>query len=652
MPESRPVRGCCPHDCQDTCSWIAHVEDGRVTRMEGAKDHPFTRGALCAKVNDYQVRTYAPDRLLQPLRRTGPKGSGSFERIEWDEAIDTIAARFGEIVSTHGAEALLPLNYLGSLGVLQRRALMRLFHTLGASRFHGSICGAPGNVIAAEGHPRGFDPEEIADSRFVLLWGANVLTTSHHHFHFLKEARRRHGARIVTIDPRRTITARASDEHVSILPGSDSVLAAGLAREMFERELVDLDHARAVAADLDDFRAQVDPWTPERVAEVCGVAPDTVRRLAHELGTARPATIRGGVGPQQTLHGEALVRSLSALAILGGHWKHRGGGLFIEANPVFDESPAARPDLGPQGVRSLDMARLGEHLTSRELDPPILGLMVWTMNPAIDQPDLARVREGLAREDLFTVVLEHFMTDTARYADIVLPSTTQLEHMDVQGAWGHHYVSANNPAIAPVGESKSHPEVLRLLASRMGLTEPALFQSDEEIVSACLWQGTSLAELRDAGWAKRSRPRPDLEAEGPGLVLSGPVPLPPTPPYGHALRLLTPKAHHFLNSTFANLPRQRTAMERPTLEMHERDAGARGLTGGQEVRVRNGRGEVRAWITLTDGIHPGVVSLPGKWWRFPEATGAVANELTPAAWSVGGQPAYNDTFVEVVSAAE
>jgi anaerobic selenocysteine-containing dehydrogenase len=650
MSASYQVKGCCPLDCQDTCSWVAHVVNGRVTRVEGARDHPFTRGALCAKVNDYQERTYAPDRILTPLRRTGPKGSGQFERISWDLALDTIAARFGEIIESDGPEALLPLNYLGSMGVLQRRALMRLFHVLGASRFHGSICGAAGNVLEAEGHPRGFDPEEIVDSRFILLWGANLLTTSHHHFHFIREARRR-GARVVCIDPRRTITAKACDEHVSIFPGSDCVLAAGLAHVLLKEDLADLEFARTVIADMDAFRAQVEPWTPERVGEVCGLAADTVRRLGREFGTARPATIRCGVAPQQTVHGETFVRSLSALAILGGHWRHRGGGLFTETTPVFDESGALRPDLIAGKPRSLDMARLGEHLTSDELVPPVKGLMVWTMNPAVDQPDVRLVREGLLQDDLFTVVLEHFMTDTARYADIVLPSTTQLEHFDVQGAWGHHYISVNNPAIEPLGESKPHSEVLRLLAARMGLTHPALFESDEEIAGACLPAGLSLDDLQSKGWYKSPRDRPDFDAMDWHLTVATGVPVPVTRPDADALQLLTPKSHYFMNSSFANMPRQRKAMQRPTLEMNTADARRRGLAEGQEVLVRNDRGALRVWLNLTDDIHPGVVALPGKWWSLPEVTGAVANELTPSAWSPGGQPAYNDTFVEVVPTA-
>lgn len=649
--EARTVRGCCPLDCQDSCAWVAHVENGRVVRVEGAAGHPVTRGVLCAKVRDYQERLYAPDRLLHPLLRTGPKGAGRFRRASWDEAVAHIAECFKAIIAGHGAEALLPINFAGSLGVVQRRALMRLFNALGASRFHGSVCGQSGNALAAEGHPLGFDPEEVADSRLVLLWGCNVLTTAPHGWRFVKAARERHGARVVCIDPRRTRTAQACDEHVSIRPGSDAVLAAGLAHVALREGLADLEYAGTAASDLHAFRDQIAPWTPERVASVCEVEAGAVVRLARELAGARPAVIRAGIGLQQTTHGEAVVRLLSALAILGGHWKHRGGGLLIETGPVFHDAHATRPDLLPgPPPRSLDMARLGETLTDAALAPPIKGLMVWGTNPAVTQPDAARVRSGLAREDLFTIVVEHVLTDTASYADVVLPSTTQLEHFDVQGAWGHHYVAANHPAVPPLGEAKSHGEIMRLLARAMGLAHPALHESDEQIAASALPDGMGLDALKGAGWIKRSPARPVLGADGK-LRLCGGMSVPvPAPPAG-LLQLLTPKGHFFLNTTFADMPRQHRSMgERPTLEMGREDAMARGLSDGQEVEVRNGRGSLRARLAVGDGMHPGVVALPGKWWNrdVAAAPGRAVNDITAPAWSAAGQPAYNETFVEVL----
>lgn len=642
------VRGCCPLDCQDSCSWVATVKDGRVIRMAGAKDHPITRGALCAKVNDYHERPYAPDRLLHPLRRVGPKGSGEFQRVSWDEAIGQIADRFQAIIDEHGAEALLPFHYLGSMGVVQRRALHRVFHLLGASQFHGSVCGASGNVIASEGFPSGMDPEDMVHARFVLVWGSNPLTTAHHTWHFLAEARKNNGARIVCIDPRITKTSRASDEHIRIMPGTDWALAAGMGRFMLTEGLADLDFANQAVSDLDAYTALVEPWTPQRVAEVCGIDAEVVVRLAREYASTQPGLIRLSNGIQQSVNGDALVRAMYALPILAGHWRQRGGGHYCEASPVMDEAAAAQPDLLPGDARSLDMARLGETLTDPQLDPPVKALMVWSANPAVSQPDVGRVRQGLAREDLFTVVIEHFLTDTARYADVVLPSTTQLEHFDVQGAWGHHYISLNNPAIPPQGESKSHGQIMRLLAARMGLDHPALADSDEAIAASSLPAGLSLEDLRSAGWHKSSPTPFTPEATGGLLRISGPEPQLPPPATDGTLRLLTAKSHFFLNSTFVNMPRQRKAMRRPTLDMHPDDAAARGLADGDHVDICNDLAAVQAWLRLTDEVRPGVVAMAGKWWSTPDDTGAVANLLSGSSWSPGGQPAYNDIFVRVV----
>ena len=646
MRATTTIKGCCPLDCQDTCAWVAHVEDGKVTKVEGARDHPMTRGVLCAKVNDYQARTYAPDRLLHPLRRTGPKGSGSFERIGWEEALDAIAGRFKAIIADHGPGALMPLFYLGSMGVVQRQAPMRLFHALGACKLHGEVCGASMSVLHAEGHPMGFDPEEIADSRFIVLWGVNMLSTCHHHWQFIKQARQRHGTRVVCIDPRRTRTAEQCDQHIAIRPGSDAILAAGLAHVMLAEGLADLDYARATAADFDALCEQVAAWTPERVAEACGIDARVVVGLAREFAAARPAVLRAGVAPQQTVRGEAFVRSLSALAMLGGHWRHRGGGLFIFDAPAFDEGAAARGDLAPGPQRSIDLSALGPALT--DLDPPVKGLMVWCMNPAVVQVDSGRVRRGLAREDLFTVVLEHFMTDTALYADIVLPATTQLEHFDIVGAWGHHYLTVNNPAVAPRGEAKSHGEIMRLLAPRLGLDHEAFGQSDEEIAATALPDGLSIEALQQAGWLKLSPPRPDPSKSPVALRFAGDDPAPVT---SDALRLLTPKSHYFLNSSFANMPRQRKAQGVPALEMHPDDANLRGLSSGQLVAISNERGEIRVQLLVTDVIRSGAVTLVGKWWSQPRETAALSNILTPSRWSAGGQPAYNDTFVTVAAAA-
>ncbi|PWJ10899.1 molybdopterin-containing oxidoreductase family protein [Jannaschia seohaensis] len=650
------VPGCCPHDCQDGCSWVAHVEDGQVTKVVGNKQHLFTRGILCAKINDYQTRAYAPDRLLHPLRRTGAKGSGEFERISWDEAIHEIAAEFGNIIDDWGSEALMPLHDMGSAGALQRRALMRLFHHIGASRLHGSLCGQSGNTVAAEGHPISFDPETIANSECILLWGANLLSTAHHHWHFCLEARKARSAKIISIDPRRTRTAAKCDEHIPIRPGTDAFLAAGIANVLVEDGIADFEYARSAADDLDAYLEEIQAWTPDRVGEITGVAPDDVVRIARVYGAARPGTLRVGIGPQQSRFGDVFVKSLSALAILSGHWRLPGGGLSIEGYPTFDNTAPECPELSPEGTRSLHRGQLGQILTSLDLDPPIKGLMVWGHNPVVNQIDAETVRHGLCRNDLFTVVIEHFMTDTARHADIVLPSTTQLEHFDVQGSWGQCYVGLNKPAIPPMGEAKPHTEILRHLASKMGLDEPALFADDETTARSCLPDGFDWETLNRQGWLYAPQPRRDPASMGGTLKMStaldGPEDIDVSDlfPDGR-LRLLTVKPHYLLNSTFANMPRQAGQQGIPTFEMNPADAANLGLQDGDRVVAHNGKGTLPAILRVTDTVVRGTTVLEGKfWWTADKDGSPVSNRLAESNWTDGGQPTFNDIFVKVTAA--
>ena len=665
MADTKTVKGCCPLDCPDTCAWIAHVENGKVVRVTGDKEHPFTRGVLCAKVNDYPARTYSPDRLLHPLRRTGAKGEGKFERISWEEAIDTIAARFDSIITEHGAEALMPVTYYGSMGAMQKHAPMRLLNALGTSDMHGELCGAPSMAILGAGHEIGFDPEDYVRAKLIILWGINVLSTGHHHWHFLSEARKRHGTRIICIDPRRTRTAAQCDEHIAIRAGSDSALAAGMARIMFAENLADLDYAGQMAYDVDAYREQVEPWTPERVAETCGIEVETVFSLARDFANAEPAMIRSGIGPQQNAHGEALVWSLSALSILAGHSRTPGGGLSIFNMPDINLGLSARADLKQEKTRSLDMTRLSEILNGENGaadGAAVKGLLVWGTNPAVVLADSAKVRCGLAREDLFTVVLEHFMTDTAQLADIILPSTTQLEHFDVVAPWGHYYMAANNPAIKPLGQSKSHGEIMRLVAHRMGLNHPAMQESDEEIAGAGLPPELPLEVLKTEGWRKHAPAPAGIPAPDERVSLTG-YPAPGITPSRDgaaedALHLLTPKSHYFLNSSFANMARQQQAEGAPALEMNSRDAATRNLADGQRIIIRNGHGTLRTDLNITENIRPGTVSLTGKWWSSvdngdsvgEDNSDAVGNMLVPSAWSPKGQIAFNDVLVQVESA--
>ena len=637
------VKGCCPLDCQDSCAWVATVAEGTVTRVEGAKEHPVTRGVLCAKVKDYEGRLTAPGRLLQPLRRTGPKGSGQFAEISWDEALDEIASRFRAIIAEHGAEALMPYSYLGSQGVVQRLALNRVFHALGASRQTGAICSMSAAALMGEGHPIGVDPEETPEASLIILWGQNVLSTCHHQWHFIEAARKK-GARLIAIDPCQTRTTKQCDVHLAPRPGSDSVLAAAIGRHLLNSGRADLELAEMWVGDLDAYRLSVAPWTFQKAAEATGLTAEEIETLAEEFATARTALIRGGIAPQQARNGEAFVRGLSALAILGGHWRRPGGGLSILSMPQLPEAQADRADLAPGSPRVLDIARLGEIL--EQASPPVKGLMVWTANPALTQIDGPRVRRGLAREDLFTVVIDHFLTDTARHADIVLPATTQFEHLDVQGAWGHHYVMANLPAVPPMGEARSSGAIMRGLAEKLGLDHPAFRESDEEIAASALPEGWSWQELAEAGWRKSPAPRPAIAARSEPLRISdGPIEAPDAAEQG-ILQLLTPKSHYFLNSTFANMPRHKQSQGAPSVTLNRADAARLQLAEGQTVKLTAGPAALEAVLRLSDGIRPGIASFEGKWWE-EQGSRHLMNALTPSRWSPGGQPAYNEVYVRV-----
>jgi anaerobic selenocysteine-containing dehydrogenase len=644
MPDRLEVRGCCPLDCQDTCAWIAEVEDGRVVRVRGDRDHPFTHGALCAKVNDYQTRTYAPDRLLHPLRRAGAKGAGSFERVSWEAALDEIAERLAEVRDRWGGEAILPFRYIGSLGALQMLSLHRVFHALGASRQTGSICGGMiWEGLAAIGMDAAYDPEEIADAQSIWIWGANPLSTAHHIWRFMTEARKRRGARVVVLDPRRTRTAEQADLHVAVRPGGDAPLALAMGHTILAEGLEDRAYLSEHAIGLDAYRATVAEWSPERAESRAGIPADTIRELAREFARARPAAIKTGVNVGAHTGGASFIQSVAALTLLCGHWRLPGGGLHTETGPRLDLERVAGADLAPHETRALPMGRLGETLTDPALAPPIRALFVWGSNPAVVLPDSNRVRRGLEREDLFTVVVEHFLTDTAQYADLVLPSTTQLEHFDVVGSWGQHYVSINKPAIPPLGESRSHAWIARELGGRLGVPR----FDDEELVRTALPPGIALEDLRARGWKK------DVQPKVVGRVrLDFEVALPPEPSAGWPLTLISPKSHHSLNSSFIHQDRHRRAEGRPTLEMHPADAGPRGIADGEPVRIFNPQGEIRAWLALTDSVRPGLVALPGRWWHTGPGAGAVANVLTTSRFGgVDQTPAYNECFVEVASGA-
>jgi len=669
---------------------LVTVENGRAVRVAGDPEHPFTKGFLCAKVNRYVERTYHAERLTQPLRRVGPKGRGQFEPISWNDALDEIAARLTEIArSADGPQAILPYSYAGTMGLVQGASMdRRFFHLIGASKLDRTICSMAGTVgmRMTVGANIGADAEGIPQSDLVLLWGTNTLTSNPHLWPFVLEAKRR-GAPVIAIDPLRTRTAQQCDDWIAIRPGTDAALALGIMHVLFAENLVDRDYLERYTLGEAQLRARAAEYAPERVAGITGIAASSVVDLAQRYGRARAAFIRVNYGLQRHAGGGMAVRTIACLPALTGHWRRAGGGvqLSTSANFTFDRATVERPDLSPP-VRTVNMIRLGEALTRRDAGvggPPVRALVVYNSNPAAVAPDRGTVLEGLARSDLFTVVLEHFQTDTADWADLVLPATTQLEHWDLHLSYGHHYVALNQPAIPPVGDAKPNSEIFRLLGARMGLDHPVMRDDDQTLIRQALdgggpnLHGITFEALLERGWMRLAVPRPYLPfAQGGFLTPSGkcefvserlaamgldPVPT-YTPPYESPerapelaqrfpLTLISSPAHQFLNSTFVNIDPLRRRAREPELVIHPADAAPRAIIPGSRVLVHNDRGEFLAVARVEDGLREGTVWAPSIWWGKFAADGRNANHTTSQRETdLGHGPVFYDNLVEVTPA--
>ncbi len=674
------VRGACGHDCPDTCGWVVEVRDGTAQRLSGDPVHPFTRGTLCAKVNHYLERVYHPDRLLHPLKRVGPKGEGRFVRVSWDDALADIASRWRAIVAESGAEAILPYSSAGVQGLIQEASLdRRLFGSIGCSRLERNICGAvaAAGLSATIGCGTGIDPEEVVHSRFIVLWGTNTIVTNLHFWPLVLEARRR-GARVVVVDPIRTRTAEAADWHLQIRPASDAALALAMMHVMIRDGLVDHDYVSQHAIGYDALVERAREYSPEQVSPIVGLPADEIERFAHEYATTQPSLLRPLIGLEHHRNGAMQFRVLACLAVLSGAWRHRGGGLARSTHALhfaaLGMDRVLMPEVHAPGVRALNMRDLGSDLCNPALQPPVRSLMVYGSNPMVSMPNQSRIREGLLREDLFTVVHDLFVTDTARYADYVLPATSQIEHLDLSPAWGHLYLALNRPAIAPRGESVSNTELFRRLASALGRTDPWLFESDESMLRAALasghpWlEGITFERLWEEGHVRLNRPedwRPfahggfatrsgKAELYSEPLLEQGLDPLPSAGEIrsGSGLQLITGKTLHFLNSGYSHMERHRRRTGELFIEMHPDDARERRVTTGDVVRVWNQRGEVRAVCAVSERVRPGVVWMP--FGGLVDAGGAQqsVNVLTaeePTDW--GGGSGLYDAFIEVAPLA-
>jgi anaerobic selenocysteine-containing dehydrogenase len=653
------VRGACPHDCPDTCAMHVTVEDGRATKVAGDPDHPITVGFLCGKVSNYLERVYSDERILHPLVREG----GDFRRASWEEAIDIAAEGLLRVREEFGGESILPYSYMGTQGLIQGNVMSaRVMHALGASNLERTICATAGYVGTAMAHgisPE-VDPEEWPNARYLLVWGWNPLSTAPHLWRKLLDARKQ-GARLVVVDPFRSRTARVADEHLRPLPGTDGALAIGMMRAIVDAGLHDEDWCRAHADGYDELLAELERTSVEECAAICGVDAEAIARVGREFASTRPALLRLGVGAQRHAGAPAAYSTIASLPALTGAWKDRGGGcsyIPLATAGAISSHALEREDLREQPGRTINMSRLGEALTDPDLVPPVKALVCWNSNPAAIAPDQERVLEGLRRDDLFTVVLEQFMTDTAQHADVVLPATTQLEHLDVLFSWGHHYVTWNEPAIEPVGEAKPNTETFRLLAARLGLEDPCFRDSDGDLVDALL---ENFAEngLRERGWTKVDLGQgPVPHADGGFGTETGRVALHARyePPAEVAdseladrfpLALVTPKTHLFLNSTFANQRRQHAAQPQPELVISPADASPRGIEDGVQVRVFNDRGAFECAARVSEDARPGVLVAPMGWWNRDYAGGRSAQATTPQLLtSEGNAPTFNDNRVE------
>lgn len=684
---------------------LVTVEGERVVKVRGNPDHPFTDGRLCVKVNHYEERIHHPDRILHPMKRSGPKGSGRFVRIGWQEALNEIATRWKRIIDEHGPTAILPYSYLGTEGILNGLNVGDpFFNKLGATISERTFCdsGACTGYMMTVGPTPGTDPEAFVHSRYIVLWACNTISTNLHHWPFIAEAQRR-GAKVVVIDPVKTRTARQADWHIPIRPGTDGALAMGMIHVVTTEGLVDRDYVDRYTVGYEELAERARAYTPEHVSSITGIPADDIRKLAREYATTRPSVIRIGVAVERHAGGGQTVRALTCLPALVGAWRDVGGGILqlpIWAFPVKWDV-LMRPDWIKPGTRVLNQWKLGAALTGElALDPPIRSLFVYNANPATVAPEQEKILAGLAREDLFTVVSEHFVTDTARYADILLPATTQMEQRDIMFSWGHFYLTLNEQAISACGEAIPNTELFRRLAAAMGMDDPHFRQSDDQMMHAALdWAspamaGITLESLRERGYARLKVGTPDTyapHAQGNFPTPSGKVelkasmaaggnfvlplfrqgsnefqdgaPVDPLPDYlpphetpqtnptlaaKYPLNILTPKNHAFLNSGYANIARQLGHAGDQYVMLHPSDARARGISEGERVEVFNDRGRFQAEAQVTDEVRAGVVVAPLGYWGSQNAGGRSANVVNSSRYAdIGRAPTFSDTLVEV-----
>ena len=678
------VRGACPHDCPDTCSLLTTVANGVAIKVQGNPDHPQTGGVLCNKVSRYTERTYHPERLLYPQKRVGAKGSGQFERVTWEAALTDIAARL-KTIAAKNPEAIVPYSYAGTMGQLQGESMdRRFFNRLGASLLDRTICSTAGGEGFTQtlGGKIGMKVEFFAESKLIIIWGSNSIGSNLHFWRYAQQAKR-DGARLVCIDPRKSETAEKCHEHIALLPGTDAALALSLMHELITHDWLDHDYIARHTLGWAELKARAMQWPPARAAAICGVPVEQLENLAREYGQCllqqQPAAIRLNYGMQRVRGGGNAARAVACLPALIGAWRHRAGGVLLSSSGMFpiDKKTLQRPDLlAGRQPRTINMSTIGNDLLAASSDtfgPKIEALVVYNSNPVAVAPESGKVVQGFAREDLFTVVLEHFQTDTADYADYLLPATTQLEHWDVHNAYGHTDALLNRPAISPLGDAKPNTQIFRELAAHMEFTESCFFDSDETLCRAVYGDKLDFNELLDKGFSTLNLPDAPF-AEGGFSTPSGkceffsarlaalgldglPDHLPNHETSGSSSRfplaMISPPARNFLNSSFVNVKSLRNIEGEPVLEIHADDAARRGVTTGTVVNVFNERGNYLVKAEVSSRARPGVVNGMGIWWRKLGLDGTNVNQLTSQHLTdLGRGPVFYDCLVEVCVAEQ
>ena len=696
--------GSCPHDCPDTCAMIYEVEAGRLVEVRGNKEHPMTRGGLCVKLKDYHDHHYNPDRVLYPLRRTGPKGSRQFVRITWDDAIAEITARWKDIIARYGSQAIMPYSYLGNEGLVQGlTAGDAFFNKLGSTVNEKTFCASGSSTawLLTVGPTGGVDPESFVHSRYIVIWACNSISTNLHHWPFVLEAQKE-GAKVVVIDSYRSRTAKQADWHIMPKPGTDGALAMGIIAEIVRQGLVNKEWVEKHTVGFPELAVRAAEFTPDYVEQVTGVPAEDVARFAREFATIQPSVIRLGVALERHAGGGQTIRAVCAIPALTGSWRHVGGGLLqmpLWEFPI-DWARVSRPDFIRPGTRVVNNLQLGRALTGdMKLDPPIMGLYIYNTNPVSQAPETNKIARGLSREDLFFVTAEHFVTDTAAYADIILPATMAGEHDDMMFSWGHFYLTINEKAIDPRGEAKSNAEIFRLLAAAFGFDDPQFKMGDMDLAEHYLkWDAPQMAGIdmeyfRRHGYFHLAVGTPDdrlPHANGNFPTPSGKVeflvkdaknfvasafrmgyedmqsgePVDPLPGYvppresvatnpklaeTYPLNIVSPKSHGFLNSCYANEKHKIKGQGEQFVMISPKDAAARSIREGDPVRVYNDRGDFEGLARVTDDVREGVIVATLGYWRSLNRSDGSVNSISSAEFcGLGRAPTFSDNLVQVV----